>query len=162
MRLLTACFFTFCSLVSYAQDSEQIGEVSTEFKLLGPNHKIIIEAFEDPKISGVTCYLSRPKTGGISGGLGLAEDRAYASISCTRVGPVKINQEFSPGEIVFDVKTSLIFKEQRVVRFYDKTHNTLIYLTYSTRVVDGSYKSGISVVPIDVFNSESALTSSSP
>lgn len=35
MRLLTACFFTFCSLVSYAQDSEQIGEVSTEFKLLG-------------------------------------------------------------------------------------------------------------------------------
>lgn len=159
MRLLTACFFTFCSLFSYAQDSEQIGEVSTEFKLLGPNHKIIIEAFEDPKISGVTCYLSRPKTGGISGGLGLAEDRAYASISCTRVGPVKIHQEFSPGEIVFDVKTSLIFKEQRVVRFYDKTHNTLIYLTYSTRVVDGSYKSGISVVPIDVFNSESAINS---
>ena len=159
MRLLTACFFTFCSLFAYAQDSEQIGEVSTEFKLLGPNHKIIIEAFEDPKISGVTCYLSRPKTGGISGGLGLAEDRAYASISCTRVGPVKINQEFSPGEIVFDVKTSLIFKEQRVVRFYDKTHNTLIYLTYSTRVVDGSYKSGISVVPIDVFNSESTIKS---
>ena len=158
MRLFTACIFTFFTLLSYAQDSEQIGEVSTEFKLLGPNHKIIIEAFEDPKISGVTCYLSRPKTGGISGGLGLAEDRAYASISCTRVGPVKINQQFSPGEIVFDVKTSLIFKEQRVVRFYDKTHNTLIYLTYSTRVVDGSYKSGISVVPIDTFNTDSSAS----
>ncbi|NCB57185.1 MAG: hypothetical protein EOM46_06690 [Gammaproteobacteria bacterium] len=149
MRLFTLCLLSLGSLLAHAQDAERIGEVSTEFKLVGPNHKIIIEAFEDPKISGVTCYLSRPKTGGLSGGLGLAEDRAYASISCTRVGPVKINQPFSPGEIVFDVKTSLIFKEQRVVRFLDKTHNTLIYLTYSTRVVDGSYKSAISVVPMD-------------
>ncbi len=155
MRLFTFCLFSIVSFHSYAQDAERIGEVSTEFKLVGPNHKIIIEAFEDPKISGVTCYLSRPKTGGISGGLGLAEDRAYASISCTKVGPVKINQAFSPGEIVFDVKTSLIFKEQRVVRFLDKIHNTLIYLTYSTRVIDGSYKSAISVVPIDSFASTS-------
>ena len=149
MRLLPLILLPFCSLFAHAQDAEQIGEVSTEFKLVGPNHKIIIEAFEDPKISGVACYLSRPKTGGISGGLGLAEDRAYASISCTKVGEVKIKEEFSPGEIVFDIKTSLIFKEQRVVRFLDKKHNTLVYLTYSTRVVDGSYKSGISVVPLD-------------
>ena len=139
--------FLFANPV-FASDSEQIGEVSTEFKLFGPNHKIIIEAFEDPKIEGISCYLSRPKTGGISGGLGLAEDRAYASISCAKVGDIKIKKAFEPGEVVFDVKTSLIFKEQRVVRFYDDKHHTLVYLTYSTRVVDGSYKSGISVVPI--------------
>lgn len=64
MRLFTLCLLSFGSLLANAQDAERIGEVSTEFKLVGPNHKIIIEAFEDPKISGVTCYLSRPKTGG--------------------------------------------------------------------------------------------------
>lgn len=145
----------FITGTAFAADSEKIGEVSTEFKLFGPNHKIIIEAFEDPKIEGISCYLSRPKTGGISGGLGLAEDRAYASISCAKVGDIKIKKAFEPGEIVFDVKTSLIFKEQRVVRFYDDQHHTLVYLTYSTRVVDGSYKSGISVVPIE--NTDTSL-----
>ncbi len=56
--------------------AEEIGSVDTVFKWLGPNHKIVVEAFDDPKVRGVTCYLSRAKTGGIKGGLGLAEDRA--------------------------------------------------------------------------------------
>ncbi len=131
-----------------ADSTERIGEVSTEFKLFGPNHKIIVEAFDDPKIAGVTCYLSRPKTGGISGGLGLAEDKAHASIACLQVGPIKILEKFQEGEVVFDVRTSLVFKEQRVVRFLDERHQTLIYLTYSTRVIDGSYKSALSAVPM--------------
>jgi len=132
----------------WADAAERIGEVSTEFKLFGPNHKIIVEAFNDPKIEGVTCYLSRPKTGGISGGLGLAEDKAHASIACLQVGPIKIREKFQEGEVVFDVRTSLVFKEQRVVRFLDERHQTLIYLTYSTRVIDGSYKSALSAVPM--------------
>ena len=49
--------------------AEEIGSVDTVFKFLGSNHKIIVEAFDDPKISGVTCHLSRAKTGGISGSL---------------------------------------------------------------------------------------------
>ena len=138
----------FYGFSSFASESERIGEVSTEFKLFGPNHKIVIEVFEDPKIDGIACYISRPKTGGIKGGLGLAEDRAHASISCAQVGPLKIKDKFKDGELVFDVKTSLIFKEQRVIRFFDAKHNTIVYLTYSTRVVDGSYKSAVSVVPL--------------
>lgn len=146
--LLFVLPFFFYGFSSYAAESERIGEVSTEFKLFGPNHKIVIEAFEDPKIDGIACYMSRPKTGGIKGGLGLAEDRAYASISCAQVGPLKIKENFKDGELVFDVKTSLIFKEQRVLRFFDAKHNTIVYLTYSTRVIDGSYKSAISVVSL--------------
>lgn len=137
-----------CGFTAHAADSEQIGEVSTEFKLFGPNHKIVIEAFEDPKIDGIACYLSRPKTGGIKGGLGIAEDKAYASISCAQVGPLQIKDTFKAGELVFDVKTSLVFKEQRVIRFFDAKHNTIVYLTYSTRVIDGSYKNAVSVVPL--------------
>ena len=47
-----------------ADKADPVGEVSTAFKLVGPNHKILVEAFDDPKIAGVACYLARPKTGG--------------------------------------------------------------------------------------------------
>lgn len=137
-------------LTAFAQgaDADRVGEVSTAFKLLGPNHKIVIEAFDDPRIQGVTCYLARPKTGGIKGGLGLAEDPSHATLSCHQVGPIRVPATLKEGEEVFDVSTSLVFKEQKVVRFYDRKRNALVYLTYSTRLVDGSYKSAVSAVPI--------------
>lgn len=142
--------FTLPLLTAFAQgaDADRVGEVSTAFKLFGPNHKIVIEAFDDPRIQGVTCYLARPKTGGIKGGLGLAEDPSHATLSCHQVGPIRVLATLKEGEEVFDVSTSLVFKEQKVVRFYDQKRNALVYLTYSTRLVDGSYKSAVSAVPI--------------
>ena len=53
--------------------AEEIGSVDTVFKMIGPDHKIVVEAFDDPDVKNVTCYVSRAKTGGIKGGLGLAE-----------------------------------------------------------------------------------------
>lgn len=55
------------SAVSVA-NAEEVGSVDTVFKLLGPDHKIVVEAFDDPDVSNVTCYISRAKTGGIKGG----------------------------------------------------------------------------------------------
>ncbi|MBW7981526.1 protein CreA [Enterobacillus tribolii] len=132
--------------------AEQIGSVDTVFKLLGPDHKIVVEAFDDPDVQNITCYISRAKTGGIKGGLGLAEDTSDAAISCQQVGPVsvsdKIKSKKSDGEVVFRKRTSLVFKTLQVVRFYDAKRNTLIYLTYSDKIVDGSPKNAISAVPI--------------
>lgn len=128
--------------------SEEIGSVDTAFKLLGANHKIVIEAFDDPLVDGVACHLSRAKTGGIKGSLGLAEDRSDASIACRQVGPVKFKNKLKQGQQVFTQKTSLVFKSMQVVRFYDAKRNTLIYLVYSDRVIEGSPKNAISSVPI--------------
>ncbi len=50
--------------------AEQIGSVDTVFKMFGPDHKIVVEAFDDPDVKNVTCYISRAKTGGIKGGHG--------------------------------------------------------------------------------------------
>ena len=66
--------------------AEEIGSVDTVFKMIGPDHKIVVEAFDDPAVKNVTCYVSRAKTGGIKGGLGLAEDTSDAAISCQQVG----------------------------------------------------------------------------
>ncbi|PAV48242.1 hypothetical protein CK486_10765 [Pseudomonas sp. HAR-UPW-AIA-41] len=128
--------------------AEVIGEVSTVFKWVGPNDKIVVEAFDDPKVEGVTCYLSRAKTGGVKGGLGLAEDRAEASIACRQVGPVRFVGQLKDGEEVFKERTSLVFKTMQVVRFFDQKRNTLIYLVYSDRVIEGSPQNAVTAIPI--------------
>lgn len=128
--------------------ADEIGSVDTVFKFLGPNHKIVIEAFDDPKVEGVACHVSRSKTGGISGGLGLAEDTADAAIACRQIGPIAFKEKFKEGEEVFTERRSLLFKKMRVVRFYDRQRNTLAYLVYSDRLIDGSPKNSISSVPV--------------
>jgi CreA protein len=128
--------------------AEEIGRVDTAFKLLGANHSIVIEAFDDPKVKGVACHLSRAKTGGIKGSLGIAEDRSDASIACRQIGPISFTDKLKQGERVFTQKTSLVFKSMQVVRFYDAKRNTLAYLVYSDRVIDGSPKNALSTVPI--------------
>ncbi|MTD27453.1 protein CreA [Erwinia sorbitola] len=137
---------------SVALHAEQIGSVDTVFKVFGPDHKIVVEAFDDPDVKNVTCYLSRAKTGGIKGGLGLAEDTSDAAISCQQVGPVELSEKIAQGktegDVVFRKRTSLVFKKLQVVRFYDKNRNALIYLSYSDKVVDGSPKNALSAVPI--------------
>ncbi|OPG75229.1 hypothetical protein B1218_33040 [Pseudomonas ogarae] len=118
------------------------------FKFVGPNDRIVVEAFDDPKVDGVTCYLSRAKTGGVKGGLGLAEDRAEASIACRQVGPISFKGELKDGEEVFRERTSLVFKTMQVVRFLDKKRNTLVYLVYSDRVIEGSPQNAVTAIPI--------------
>ncbi|WP_213990529.1 protein CreA [Sodalis sp. dw_96] len=148
--LLSALFLSL--LGSGVARSEEVGSVDTVFKLFGPDHKIVVEAFDDPDVKNVTCYLSRAKTGGIKGGLGLAEDTSDAAISCQQVGPITLTDEIKNGKeagsVVFQKRTSLVFKRLQVVRFYDAKRNALVYLSYSDRVVDGSPKNALSAVPI--------------
>ena len=128
--------------------AEPIGSVDTAFKLIGPDHKIVVDAHDDPKVQGVTCYVSRAKTGGIKGAIGLAEDRSEASIACRQVGPVQIRQPLPAQEEVFSERISLVFKRLRIVRIVDVQRNTLVYLTYSDRLIDGSPQNSVTAVPV--------------
>lgn len=152
MKILSVFAMTAALVVPFLVKAEQIGSVDTVFKLFGPDHKIIVEAFDDPDVKNITCYISRAKTGGIKGGLGLAEDTSDAAISCQQVGPVELAEKIAKGkaqgDVVFRQRTSLIFKKLQVVRFYDMKRNALVYLSYSDKVVDGSPKNALSAVPI--------------
>ena len=129
--------------------SEPIGEVDTVFKLIGPDHKIVVDAYDDPKVSGVTCYVSRARTGGIKGALGLAEDRAEASIACRQTGPIAINAgKLDKQEEMFNERISLLFKKLRVIRMVDVRRNALVYLTYSDRVIEGYPQNSVTAVPL--------------
>ena len=132
-----------------ALHAEQIGDVNTAFQWIGPDHKIVVEAYDDPKVAGVTCYVSRAKTGGIKGALGVAVDKAEASIACRQVGPVSVKQPLPQQEEVFSERMSLLFKRLRIVRMVDRERNTLVYLTYSDRLVDGSPQNAVTAVAVD-------------
>lgn len=152
MKYKSLVLFSILLLLGQSARAEQIGSVDTVFKMFGPDHKIVVEAFDDPDVKNVTCYVSRAKTGGIKGGLGLAEDTSDAAISCQQVGPIELSDRIkngkAQGEVVFKKRTSLIFKSLQVVRFYDEKRNTLAYLAYSDKVVEGSPKNAISAVPV--------------
>ena len=136
--------------VSCSPRAEPIGEVDTVFKLIGPDHKIVVDAYDDPKVAGVTCYVSRAKTGGIKGALGLAEDLSEASIACRQVGPISFGgKPLEAQEEMFSERISLVFKKLRVVRMIDRKRNTLVYLTYSDRVIEGSPQNSVTAVPVD-------------
>lgn len=152
MKYKTLIFTALVLMVGRTALAEEVGSVDTVFKIFGPDHKIVVEAFDDPDVKNVTCYISRAKTGGIKGGLGLAEDTADAAISCQQVGPVELSDKIkngkAQGDVVFQKRTSLVFKKLQVVRFYDAKRNTLAYLAYSDKVVEGSPKNALSAVPI--------------
>jgi CreA protein len=129
--------------------AEPIGEVDTVFKLIGPDHKIVVDAHDDPKVNGVTCYVSRAKTGGVKGAFGVAEDRSEASIDCKQVGPITFIKPLPVQEDMFTERISLVFKKIRVVRMVDKARNTLVYLTYSDRVIEGSPQNSVTAVAVE-------------
>lgn len=135
--------------VSAVAQAEPIGSVDTVFKFIGPDHKIVVDAYDDPKVGGVTCYVSRAKTGGIKGALGVAEDKSDASIACRQVGPISVPKPLPEQEEVFNERISLVFKKLRIVRMVDRKRNTLVYLTYSDRLIEGSPQNAITAVAVD-------------
>jgi CreA protein len=129
--------------------AESVGEVDTVFKFVGPDHKIVVDAHDDPKVAGVTCYVSRAKTGGIKGALGVAEDRSEASIDCQQIGPIAFSGPLADKEEIFSERISLVFKKIRVVRMVDRKRNALVYLTYSDRLIEGSPQNSVTAIAVD-------------
>ena len=131
-----------------AAHAETVGEVSTVFKFIGPNHKIVVDAYDDPKVGGVACYLSRARTGGIKGAFGIAEDKSDASVACRQVGEIRFNGRLPQQEEVFNERSSILFKRVRVVRMVDVKRNALVYMVYSDRLIEGSPQNSVTAVPI--------------
>lgn len=146
-RAMAAALLT-ALLAACGDESHKVGQVSTTFRWLGPNDRIVIDVFPDPKVDGAACFLSRPERGGVSGALGLAEDVADVSIACRQVAPIVVKAPLKTGERVFDERRSLVFKTLQVVRFFDSTTNTLVYVAYTDKILTGSPQHSLSAVPL--------------
>ena len=144
-----ALFTVAAAALALPASAQKIGDVDPAFQWIGPDHKIVVEAYDDPQVEGVACYISRAKTGGIKGGLGLAEDKAEASIACRQIGTIQFKAPLRQVDEVFSERMSVLFKRLRVVRMVDAPRNTLVYMTYSDKLVDGSPQNSVTAVPVD-------------
>jgi CreA protein len=139
-----------------AQDADVIFKKSTVWRALTPDDKLVVYGLDDPVVEGVACHYTTPEKGGVSGTLGLAEEVSDISLSCRQVGPVHFKQKFEQGAVVFSERRSLIFKRMRIVRGCDAKRNTLVYLVYSDRPIEGSPKNSTSTVPLMPWGTEPA------
>jgi len=149
MRTITYSLILLIALVIPASPQTRIDAISTTFRWFGPNDKIVVERYDDPKIANVSCYMSRADTGGIKGGLGFAEDPSRFSIACRAVGPIAVPPGLRKSEVIAFASASLFFKSFQIHRAFDAEKNVLVYTVVSTKLINGSPFNSISVVPAD-------------
>jgi CreA protein len=150
MRTITYSLILLIALVIPASPQTRIDAISTTFRWFGPNDKIVVERYDDPKITNVSCYMSRADTGGIKGGLGFAEDPSRFSIACRAVGPIAVPPGLRKSEVIAFASASLFFKSFQIHRAFDAEKDVLVYTVVSTKLINGSPFNSISVVPADV------------
>ena len=137
-----------------AEDPDRIMSKSTVWRPLTPNDKLVVYGIDDPAVEGVACHYTTPERGGVKGTLGLAEEVSDISLSCRQIGPVRFKDKFDQGEEVFSERRSLIFKRMHIVRGCDAKRNTLVYMVYSDRPIEGSPKNSTSSVPLMPWGTE--------
>lgn len=137
-----------------AQEPDLIFKKSTVWRALTPDDKLAVYGIDDPMVEGVACHYTTPERGGISGTFGVAEEVSDISLACRQVGPVKFKQKFGQGDVVFSERRSLIFKKMQIVRGCDSKRNTLVYMVYSDRPIEGSPKNSTSTVPLMPWGTE--------
>jgi CreA protein len=133
-------------------EADDLDCVSTTFRMLSPSDKVCLSVFDDPRVPGVTCYISQARTGGWGQPLGLNEDPSNFSVSCRQMGPIDVDLATLPErEEAFTEKTSIFFKKTRIYRIPDLKRNALIYLAISAKLIEGSPANSVSSVPIMVW-----------
>jgi len=150
MRALALVITMLVAATTSGRAQTRIDAISTTFRWLGPNDKIVVERYDDPKVANVSCYMSRADTGGIKGGLGFAEDPSRFSIACRAVGPISMPPGLPKSEVIGFASASLFFKAFRIHRAVDAEKNVLVYTVISTKLINGSPFNSISVVPVEV------------
>lgn len=139
--------FSLCfALAACNKNTDKIGDASTVFNLLGKNDRIEIEAFDDPDVKGVSCFLSYAKKGGLKETVNLEEDASDASVACMQTAPIV---EYSENVVakprqVFKRGASFAFKTLQIMRYYDAKRKAFAYLVYSDKIIQGSPKNSLS------------------
>ena len=131
-----------------ADGPDLIFRESTKWRALTPNDKLATYAVDDPAVEGVACFYTVPEKGGIAGAFGVAEEVSDVSLACRQTGPIKIKDKLAQGDVMFSEKRSFFFKHMQIVRGCDAKRNTLVYMVYSDKLIEGSPKNSTSAVPI--------------
>src|ERR1700722_17604164 len=127
MRILVQSCIAIAALALTAHAQTRIDSINTNFRWLGPDDKIVVERYDDPRVQNVSCYMSRAETGGIKGGLGFAEDPSRFSVACRAVGPITMQADMPKREVIGFSQASLFFKTFEIHRALDTEKRVLVY-----------------------------------
>ena len=147
-RRSVVCAVAGALALAQVAGAEEVGNVDVDW--LG--NDIVIEAFADPEVDGVTChvaYFDRGLIDRLQKG-NWFEDPSNSSIACRQTGPITIKdiERGDEGESVFSERRSIIWKSLEVKRIFDEANQTLIYISHARDVQDGSAKMSMSTVPL--------------
>jgi CreA protein len=153
MRILLAVLLLVTAVPAFGpafaqDDPDLIFKKSTVWRFLSPDAKLGVYAIDDPLIEGVACHFTLPEIGGWKGWAGLAEETSDVSLACRQYGPITIKGKFEQGAEAFRERRSFFFKKVQIVRGCDAKRNTLVYLAYTDKLIEGSPKNSTSSVPI--------------
>lgn len=138
--IIAACLTLFITACS----DNEVGDVSLGAFTL---KDIKLNMLKDDVVSGVTCHIAS-----IEDNFSFS-DPSDSSISCRQTGEItsemiaKIDKSKS-GEVVFKKSKSIFFKTMKIRRIYDADNQTLLYLSYTTKETEGSFKHSLSTVPL--------------
>jgi CreA protein len=140
-----------------AEEPDLIFRRSTVFKWVSPNDKLATYGIDDPEVEGVACHFTVPEKGGFTGWLGIAEQVSDISLACRQIGPIRFKDKLEQGDDMFRKRRSLFFKKMQIVRGCDAKRNTLVYMVYSDKLIEGSPKNSTSTVPIMPWGASDAV-----
>jgi CreA protein len=145
---LMAICVLLCVLAVGGARAEEVGRFSNDWTGNG----MVVEAFADPKVAGITCHLvrfDRSVVDRLTKG-NWFENPSNSAIACERTGPIVVGRIATgpKGEEVYSERLSLFFKSMAVRRIYDRKNNTLVYVAYSRQVKDASAKMALATVPL--------------
>jgi CreA protein len=127
----------------------QIGEVDCVKRMIQGNDTIKVIRIVDPDNPFVAIFFTTIKSGQL---LAMA-DPSNTAIAARLIAPVPVKD----GKRQIDTRTvtdiasvskSIGSKVMKIARFYDKKMDTLCYVVYTTKLLDGSLKHSLSVVPL--------------
>lgn len=154
IRLILAAIAAFFVLIfglfvylHIASRGAEIGSVGTNFRLFGPSDAVQVQRLDDPVVPGVSCFVSFAQTGGIVGGVGLAEDPSRFALSCVAHGAVALPPGLPDSQDIGNISAGAFFKHFSLTRMVDRQTNTLVYVLTSTKLLHGSPANAVSAVP---------------
>lgn len=155
MMKIFAAAAVIATMLAPSASAEEIGTVDTTWNMIGSNDRIVIDAYDDPGVSGVACHVSRAQKGGTWADITGGSNPNEASIACRQIGPIDWDAVLKLPAMepaVFKEKTAFLFKTLKVARLVDVERKTLVYLVYTTEGWEGSPKNVITSVPVMPWN----------
>jgi CreA protein len=136
------------SLAACGDREGQVGEFSND--LLG--NEVMVEALRDPAIPNIVChvaYFDRSVLDRLRQG-NWFENPSNSSVSCQRIGPIDLAgvRSTQAGEEIFNQRQSLFFKNVAVRRIVDLENASIVYVSHSREIVEGSAKIDLSAVAL--------------